>query len=162
MAASPSASVEATSSGIDHDVVRPLQLRSYGLWTLTFLSLAVLCGFLARRQSQQPEILLHVDSTQANLGAVASHGEFPVTFMLRNNGRLPIEVISVESSCSCTATTLASYRILPGDSVALKAIFSTGENAGSLSTSIAVIFRGQGRSQLYRQWLQVAATVKPT
>lgn len=151
---SPSAPAAAT------DGKPPPRRPSYGLWAALLLSVAAGLGYLAWRESRRPQVLLRVDRPRIDLGEVSPKTTIPLKFTLGNDGLLPIEIMSVESSCACTAATLTSPRIPPGGDVPLDATLTTATDAGPFSTTVAVMFRGQGQSQLYRQILEIRARIR--
>lgn len=107
-----------------------------------------------------PAIRLVVDQPMQELGTVARNSTYDIQCELSNAGAQPIEIMSVESSCSCTAAALSENQIAPGDSLTMRAKLSTGSRSGPLQSQVAVVYRQPGSTQLYRQVVGIVAVVE--
>lgn len=131
-----------------------------GMISAVLLACSIVSAVAAWRVGQTPDVLLNPSPMHRDLGSVAAGTAVPLRFDLRNAGSEVIEIISVESSCSCTATEMQSYRIEAGATQPLVATLTTGDRAGSFSTVIGLVFRGEGRSQTFRTTLTISADVQ--
>lgn len=110
----------------------------------------------------EPAIRLVVKQPQVELPFLRQQQKGHVSFQLMNRGRETIEIMSIESTCTCSVAELDQYQISPGKSVLLRATLSTGNHMGPISSRIAVVFRAQGSSQLYSQLLEICGNVEAT
>jgi hypothetical protein len=118
-----------------------------------------ICGWFLLN-SRLPATRLTVEPSVRQLGSVSSNQTYPVDFKLANEGRLPIEIMSVQSSCSCTVATLKENLIPPGKAVTLTAKVTTGDHSGPVQAQLGVIYRRRGGTELYRMLLPIAGVVE--
>lgn len=129
------------------------------------ISLALVClisaaglGWLTWQEFRRPTLALIANPLRMDMGALPKLQNHAVEFRLTNAGTLPMEFLSVQSSCTCTATRLDHARLERGESTGLRAVVSTGAEPGPLSSQIAIVFRATGSSTTFRQVLEIVGT----
>jgi hypothetical protein len=124
------------------------------------LSSASILGWLSWCEFHSPRIALIARPTRIDVGVVQSNQQMPVRFQFANEGSVTIEILSVESSCNCTASRLSQTRLRPEESVHMDVIVDSGTKSGHISSVITVIYRESGVSRSYRQVLEITGQVR--
>jgi hypothetical protein len=103
------------------------------------------------------------ESSHVDLDAGASDASTEAVFGFTNKGRRAVEIREVKSSCDCTTTKLEKRRYDPGETGAIKAVFTFGERVGEQFKQITVK-TDEGVESVYRlsfrvrisEWLTAA------
>ncbi|GIW96459.1 MAG: hypothetical protein KatS3mg110_4500 [Pirellulaceae bacterium] len=82
-------------------------------------------------------------------------------FVLTNRDREPIELVTVQSSCGCTAALPSDKVLQPGHSTRLTVQMSTGTARGEQLSTVQIVYRGVKSGRQEYLPLQVSAHVKP-
>lgn len=110
--------------------------------------------------SSAPKVSLIAYPARIDLGEVASNERVAARFNLLNAGSCSIEFLSVESSCTCTASRLSRTGLDSGESVWLDVVVDAGAKQGQVYSAITVVFREAGSSHSYRQVLGIVGEVR--
>lgn len=81
---------------------------------------AVLCGCQPENQSPSPGVnpqKLNVIPVRLDLGTVEPASQTQTSFLVRNTGRIAVEVDAIHSSCGCLTARMPMRSIAPGDEV---------------------------------------------
>lgn len=116
-------------------------------------------GFQTWNEMRRRDVVLIIDPLRANLGRIDSNASYQIQFKLLNSGCLTIDILSIESSCACTASRLRQPRLAPGDSTILEAVLSTGSHEGPLWSELAVVFHASGASEVFRARIDISGMV---
>ncbi len=82
---------------------------------------------------------LEVSSREHNFGLIDEGKIYTHDFLLKNTGTDTLKILSVRTSCGCTATLLKSTTIAPGDSEVLHVSFnSTGYGGRSFVKVVSI------------------------
>ncbi len=84
-----------------------------------------------------------------DFGEVPQGNKVSYTFRFKNNGDELLEILSVSSSCGCTAALLSSKRIAPGDMGEIKAVFDSSRFRGRVTKTITMKTNAPDQSQVY-------------
>jgi hypothetical protein len=129
---------------------------------LTCAAGSIACALAARHS---PEIVegLKADEESRGLGTIDQQAERNVSFQLLNPTRDRIEIVRVETSCSCTQAHVDTNVLEPGETTVLTTILRVGSKRGSILATIDVLYRvGTGNAGLLRRLpLSVHCTVVP-
>lgn len=115
---------------------------------------------LAWRDAEMPQVLLSVEPGVIVLDGVAALSEVPFSLELSNKGRTLIDIMAIETSCTCMNATMTKYQIYPGGRESMSAVFKSGESRQAVSTSLTIVFRGAMESKLYTKNISINATVE--
>jgi hypothetical protein len=74
-----------------------------------------------------------------DLGEVENDGPIDFSFVLKNEGDAPLEILEVKPSCGCTEATLESNTIEPNESTVLTAALDLPTTIGNTSKNISVM-----------------------
>lgn len=100
--------------------MRVIMIRKLCLFLLAFSFLAADCLATEPVKSQ-----LVIPETEYNFGEVSEGTVVEHQFVLKNQGNAPLSVERVVASCGCTAGTIDSNTIAPGEEGKLKVSFDT-------------------------------------
>lgn len=73
-----------------------------------------------------------------DFGEVRQGDRLEQTFRLRNNGKVPLEILNVKTSCGCTVAKTATEKLLPGESTDLQVVFDTASFSDRTSKTVYV------------------------
>jgi hypothetical protein len=76
--------------------------------------------------------------TTYDFGTVAQNSSVSHTFVVKNTGEAPLELIKVKASCGCTAAVLTKADIPSGGEGEINVTFKTGEKRGQHKQTITV------------------------
>ncbi len=100
---------------------------------------------------------LAVKNLEYDFGEVPQGNKVSYTFRFRNDGDELLEILSVSSSCGCTAALLSSRRIAPGDMGEVKAVFDSSRFRGRVTKTITLKTNAPDHPQVY---FKLKGTVK--
>lgn len=88
-------------------------------------------------------------------------GPEPVTtvFSVRNEGRGPLRIESVTTSCGCTTAQLATDNIAPGQAADLTVTFDPQAHAGATGKFVRFVYLRTNDPQAAEVEVQITATV---
>ncbi len=89
--------------------------------------------------------VLSVDTDVYNFGSVEPKGSATGQFTLTNSGEGVLEIQRIHASCGCTATTLKSKVLKPGESTPLSVTYNAGTQPGPVSKTISVFVNAPGK-----------------
>lgn len=113
---------------------------------------------MAYHEFARPRLLLSVEPADAIVLDSSQDWNRPLQFRLRNSGRSPIQIMSWESSCTCTVTELEQNTISPGATATLRVRVRSDEQQEPFSSMVTLIYRQQGGSSLFRKLLRISGS----
>lgn len=78
-----------------------------------------------------------------DFGKVNEGPKVEVTFQVKNVGKKPLTIISVEKTCGCTETKRPENNIMPGETGTISATFDSNGRPGLQHKTINVVFNGK-------------------
>lgn len=73
-----------------------------------------------------------------NFGAIDQGTTAEAIFMLKNDGKAPLNIRKMHASCDCTIASLAKEDLAPGEEVEMKVAFNTTGRRGNQQKSITI------------------------
>lgn len=73
-----------------------------------------------------------------DFGTIEQASEVSHVFIVKNDGRQPLEISDVSTTCGCTATVLDRKTIPAGEEARIEATFSSGTGKGHFKKSITI------------------------
>ena len=73
-----------------------------------------------------------------NFGAVDQGSTVEASFMLKNDGKTPLNIRKMHASCGCTVASLVKEDLAPGEVVEMKVAFNTTGRRGNQQKSITI------------------------
>ena len=70
------------------------------------------------------------------------------TFTIKNEGKAPLEIKSVTTTCSCTTSEFSKEPIAPGETEKLKVTYDTANRTGPFTRTIQVYSNGSSGSYI--------------
>jgi hypothetical protein len=108
-----------------------------------------------------PPSKLTVERETHDHGLVKQNQTVAATFTLMNPGSVPIEIIKVSKSCSCSEATLSSQMVPAGGQVTMTVDWQTRDRVGPVEVPISVAYQQQdGRNYGVLQ-CAIRGTVQP-
>ena len=101
---------------------------------------------------------LITDKTVYDFVQVESNTKLRATFTLSNDGKGPLRIRDVKSSCSCLVSKLSTRILAPGQSVPLTATFTSPKSPGKVTKTVSIMTFSSFRPGTLV--LKVTATVK--
>ena len=89
-----------------------------------------------------------VDKPEVNFGKLKQTDKFEHEFVLTNEGKSTLFIRKIKSSCGCTAVQPEKKQIKPGESVAIKTIFTAAGKRGNQNKNVTIITNDPKRSNL--------------
>lgn len=74
-----------------------------------------------------------------NFGKALGGSKIKHTFIIKNIGKKPLEILSVTETCVCTATVLSQDEILPGKTGRISSVLTVPTGNGQLNESLHVL-----------------------
>jgi len=97
----------------------------------------------ANEQADNPNApIATFDKMVHNYGTIEQHGDGHCEFTFTNDGKEPLILSNVRSSCGCTVPTWPRQPILPGQSEVIKVKYDT-KRVGTINKSISVYSNGK-------------------
>jgi len=81
---------------------------------------------------------LTVDEANFDFGTISSHQPVEHTFVVKNTGTSPLEILNVRSSCGCTVAAISQREIPPGESTSITSRFNPAGRRGHQRTAITL------------------------
>lgn len=135
------------------------------LWIHVVVGLACAIGSLACAMAalhRAEEVKrFRADEEIKNLGTLKQQDERDVTFRLINSAEAPVEIIRVNTSCTCTRAEPAARNLQPGESTELTAHLNVGTLRGKVAARLDVLYRDRDGQDLKRLPLTITASVDP-
>lgn len=105
-----------------------------------FLLLAALSAFLALPSLAAPAPRLACDEPVFDFGDVSADAQSTVDhdYLIRNDGDLSLEILSVRASCGCTAVNASQNIVAPGATATIHASFNLANRSGAQVKTITV------------------------
>lgn len=132
---------------------------------LRITALSLLCILLfssahfAQKLNETLDIgVFHFDEEVIDYGTIAQNDNGMRTFKFTNNGRAPIVISKVKTSCGCTVANYPKQSIMPGESGTIDITYATNR-IGMFSKSITVISNANERNKTLR--IKGNVVVKP-
>lgn len=82
----------------------------------------------------------------ANLPVKTANFEF--SFRFKNEGKTPITIIDIQTSCGCTVAKSDKKTYLPNENGEIKGMFSVGDRKGVQNKTIVLLTNNLGQSQI--------------
>ncbi len=106
----------------------------------TFLFSAILLIAVAlngKAQTADSTLVINFESTVHDYGTIEQGSDGAYEFKFTNEGKTPLILSNVRSSCGCTIPSWTKEPVAPGKDGAIKVVYNT-HNIGSFSKSITV------------------------
>lgn len=106
----------------------------------TFLISMVLLFAVAvnsKAQSQDSTLVIKFEKTVHDYGTIEQGSNGSVEFKFTNQGKTPLILNSVPSSCGCTVPSYTKEPVAPGKDGVIKVVYNTA-SIGSFSKSVTV------------------------
>lgn len=95
----------------------------------------------------------------ANLPVKTANFEF--SFKFKNEGKTPITIIDIQTSCGCTVAKSDKKTYLPNENGEIKGMFSVGDRKGVQNKTIVLLTNNLGQSQIQLDLdLKIAQTIE--
>jgi len=121
---------------------------------------AVVCGYLGIA-NHHPRFSLEIDKQVEELHVVHTGTVHVADFEINNRGKVPVEVMEIVRSCSCTEIEIDSTLIEPACTARLSVTYRVGGNPGPFETSVRLLCREPGSSEIHSYVFAVRANVVP-
>lgn len=147
----------ATIAGMENDS------RSRG-WARIASAALLLLTWMAGHVASAPQELgvpvpvVRFDHTTHDFGEIPADGKREYAWVIRNDGKAPLEIVNTFPSCGCTASLIENKAIPPGGSGTLRITFDAAGQYGDIRKSIAVVTNDPTRPRVL---LTVLAKVLP-
>lgn len=82
--------------------------------------------------------VIYFSETKHDFGKVKEGDVVEYTFQFGNNGKAPLKIKDVKTSCGCTAALVSNEQLEPGDSSTLKVKLDTKNRKGKMSRTITI------------------------
>lgn len=132
-----------------------------GLAAAVLLLLPWMAGQVASAPAAElgvPVPVVRFERTTHDFGEIPSDGKRDHAWVIRNEGKAPLEIINTFPSCGCTASLIENKAIPPGGSGTLRITFDASGQHGDIRKSIAVVTNDPVRPRVL---LTVLAKVLP-
>ena len=124
---------------------------------LIAISMMLMLGLHLR--AQEPSVDLAFAERVHNFGTIKEiNGKVSHTFVFQNNGKKPVTVNDVQSTCGCIGKVVSSGTVKPGEKGKVVIIFDPSYKAGFFSKEI-VVFSNNGQ-RYNRIWVE--GKIEPT
>ena len=127
----------------------------------TFLFSAILLFAIAlngKAQTADTTLVINFATTVHDYGTIEQGSDGSYEFKFTNEGKTPLILSNVRSSCGCTVPSWTKEPVAPGSEGAIKVVYNTN-NIGSFSKSITVTSNAKN-SQVILQ-IKGSVTAKP-
>jgi len=127
----------------------------------TFLFSAILLFAIAlngKAQTADTTLVINFATTVHDYGTIEQGSDGSYEFKFTNEGKTPLILSNVRSSCGCTVPSWTKEPVAPGSEGAIKVVYNTN-NVGSFSKSITVTSNAKN-SQVILQ-IKGSVTAKP-
>jgi hypothetical protein len=122
----------------------------------TILLFAV--AFNGKAQTADTTLVINFASTVHDYGTIEQGSDGTYEFKFTNDGKAPLILSNVRSSCGCTVPSWTKEPVAPGSEGAIKVVYNTN-NIGSFNKSITVTSNAKN-SQVVLQ-IKGNVTAKP-
>ncbi len=92
--------------------------------------------------------MMAIDSLEYDFGSIDPTEECSHSFVIRNVGQAPLQLVKGGTSCKCTVSDLPDQPVLPGNSVAVRISSKIQQKEGFFSHS-ASIFSNDPKKQQF-------------
>ena len=106
----------------------------------TFLFSTILLFAIAlngKAQTADSTLVITFESTVHDYGTIAQGSDGAYEFKFTNDGKSPLILSNVRSSCGCTVPSWTKEPVAPGKQGSIKVVYNT-HNMGSFSKSVTV------------------------
>lgn len=121
-------------------------LPSIAVACLALSGLFAVNGLRSPLPPERPRPILVAEGPIHEFGSATQGTTIQAGFAVRNQSDLPVTILDVIPSCSCTVGTLARRNLAPGESVDVAAEFGVGAARGRVDSMISLMYRA-GQSQ---------------
>jgi hypothetical protein len=88
--------------------------------------------------TNQKPASIQFDNTRFDYGTVKQGDKITRTFMFKNTGDQPLEILNAEGSCGCTQPTFPLLPIPPGETGKIMVVFDSKHKEGAQMTTVTV------------------------
>ena len=99
------------------------------------------------KSGREPAAKIAVDSLEHDFGSIDPTEECSHTFVIRNVGRAPLQLVKGGTSCKCTVSDLPDQPVPAGKSVAVRVSSKIHQTEGFFSHSVKIISNDPARQQ---------------
>ncbi len=106
----------------------------------TFLFSAILLivvGLNGKAQTADSTLVVNFESTVHDYGTIEQGSDGTYEFKFTNDGKTPLILSNVRSSCGCTVPSWTKEPVAPGKEGAIKVVYNT-HNMGSFNKTVTV------------------------
>jgi len=120
--------------------------------------LLVAVAFNGKAQTADTTLVINFASTVHDYGTIEQGSDGAFEFKFTNEGKTPLILSNVRSSCGCTVPSWTKEPVAPGNEGAIKVVYNTN-NVGNFNKSITVTSNAKN-SQVILQ-IKGSVTAKP-
>lgn len=95
------------------------------------------CAINLKAQSQDTTLVIKFEKTVHDYGTIQQGSDGSVEFKFTNEGKTPLILNNVRSSCGCTVPSWTREPLPPGGSGSIKVVYNTA-SIGAFSKSVTV------------------------
>ncbi|GAB1453122.1 DUF1573 domain-containing protein [Draconibacterium sp.] len=106
----------------------------------TFLFSAILLiavAFSGKAQTADSTLVINFESTVHDYGTIAQGSDGAYEFKFKNDGKTPLILSNVRSSCGCTVPSWTKEPVAPGKEGSIKVVYNT-HSIGNFNKSVTV------------------------
>lgn len=116
-------------------------------------------AYLAWCDAKQPTWQLIAEPASIDFGRVARGSDRVAEVHISNSGTEAVEIMSIETSCSCSMAEISEKRVEPMRDVVLKLRVSFGQGSGTVASRVTILYRNPAASQLRRLAVEAVGSV---
>ena len=124
----------------------------------TFLFSAILLLAVAingKAQTADTTLVINFESTLHDYGTIEQGSDGSYEFKFTNEGKTPLILSNVRSSCGCTVPSWTKEPVAPGSEGSIKVVYNTN-NVGNFSKTVTVTSNAKNSQVI----LQIKGSVK--
>ena len=124
----------------------------------TFLFSAILLLAVAingKAQTADTTLVINFESTVHDYGTIEQGSDGSYEFKFTNEGKTPLILSNVRSSCGCTVPSWTKEPVAPGSEGSIKVVYNTN-NVGNFSKTVTVTSNAKNSQVI----LQIKGSVK--
>lgn len=116
-------------------MTKTIKKHSVIIWIILLLSIFA----LGSNHLQHPQIAL--SATQFNFGDIhPDEGKITKIFFVKNQGKAPLEILAVSTSCGCTTASVENETVMPGDQTKLVVTYDPLAHGGVVGEVKRVVY----------------------
>ncbi len=81
---------------------------------------------------------LQFSQTRIELGTVGAEKKIPFVFRFKNASKIPVKIVSVDTTCGCSAALAAKGKIAPGGEGEIRGVYDPSGKAGKHEANVLV------------------------